>query len=135
MAKFETFKELKTAPEVEHLHINRKNGKIESTIKAVKFKDKDTNQFIIYIPSFEISGYGSTSAKALESFKFSLDEFFKYIISLSPKNLSVELFRLGWKHNKIKKKDFSRAYVDVSGNLKGFNIAEERAEVVEIKIK
>jgi hypothetical protein len=40
----------------------------------VKYIDKDTRQYVIYIPSLEISGYGATEAKAMEMVEFSLKD-------------------------------------------------------------
>ena len=66
--------------------------------------------------------------KAEEMLKFSLDDFNNFLIKLSPKKISDELGKLGWKHSVIKNKEYSKAYVDMSGNLKNFNAVGDKVE-------
>ena len=58
---------------------NKSKGHINGFMTVFKFQDKDTNQFISYCPSFDLSGYGETEDKAVEMLKFSVSEnrFFK----------------------------------------------------------
>lgn len=104
----------------ESLHINLGKREINASIVAFKFVDKDTNQFVVYIPSLEVSGYGETIEKAIEMLNFSADQCFLHLTSLTHTELKKELARLGWSRT-IFKKDFSRAYVDANGQLQDMN--------------
>lgn len=108
------------------LHIKR--GHIKASVTALQFKDADTHQSVVFIPSLGISGYGETREKAEEIVKFNMDEFFKYIVLLSQKKRDSELAALGWKQNKLKAKEFSNAYVDGEGELKEFNALDGKIE-------
>lgn len=117
------------APHEERLWIKRGDTpKINASLTIVQYKDKDTEQHIMYIPALDINAYGATRKKAEEMLKYSIDEFFTYLMELSPKNSEVELRKLGWKHSKLRSKEYSKAYVDVAGNLKDF-AAESKVEV------
>ena len=89
--------------ETEQLHVklSKRNikGAIKGNIGAFKFIDKDTKQYVMYIPSLEISGYGDTEDKAREMLKFSLDDFSKYLVSLPFEQINEELVKLGWADN------------------------------------
>lgn len=106
----------------DELHIGKKS--VEANLSAFKYQDKVTNQFIIYIPSVEISSYGETKEKAEEMIHESLKDLCKYLISLSPKDLKAELDKLNWKKHKIKNKDYSKSYLDFRGELKAFAVNE-----------
>jgi hypothetical protein len=109
------------------LHISKtKNSKtISANLSAFKYQDKSTGQFVIYVPSVEASSYGETRDKAEEMIKESLKDFCTYLAGLSKKEVEYELIKLGWKNNKIRKKDFSKSYVDVSGDLKDFAVDQK----------
>jgi hypothetical protein len=55
------------------------------------YKDRDTRQFVYYIPSLELSGYGNTEEKAFKMLKFSLEDLFANLIELWPKQRKAEL--------------------------------------------
>ncbi len=52
--------------------------------------------------------------------KFSMKDFFSYLSGLSQKGCEMELAKLGWENNRLKSKEFSKAYIDLSGQLKNF---------------
>lgn len=108
------------------LHI--KKGHVKATVAALQFKDADTQQYVIFVPSLSLSGYGETQEKAHEIVKFNMDEFFKYLSSLSENKRDFELASLGWKQNKLKAKEFSNAFVDGDGELKGCNALDGKIE-------
>ena len=110
------------------LHIDAHIKKIKAEVSLFKFRDKDTRQIVLYIPSLQLTGYGSTESKAQEMINFSLNDYFYYLKDLSPKQRETELFDLGWKKNKLKNKEFSQAYVDFSGQLKNFNAVADQIE-------
>lgn len=114
------------APSEDHVHINRKEkgAKIKASISVYKYQDKETNQFIVYIPSLEISGYGETDQKATEMAQNSVKEYLLSLAFMLPKKAESELASLGWKHNRIRNKDYSKSYVDLSGELKDFAVNE-----------
>ncbi len=109
-------------PKRDELHIGK--NEIRATFSAFKYQDKDTNQFVIYIPSIELSAYGETKIKAENMMRSSLQEYCKFLMSLSPKGIAAELTKLGWSKDRLKNKDFSKSYVDVTGELKDFAINE-----------
>ena len=116
-------------PENQYLHINRTNKSINCDgIGILKYRDKDTRQIVIYIPSFEVSGYGATDKKAEEMLKNAINDFFEYLLNLSPSKMQAELTTLGWNHSKIRTKDYSKAYVGVDGKLKDFNAVADKVE-------
>ncbi len=84
---------------------------------------------VIYVPSLELTGYGESEEKAEEMLRFSLNEYFEYLLKLSPDKMNRELSVLGWKHSKVKNKEFSKAYVDMKGDLKNFNAVGDKVEV------
>jgi hypothetical protein len=104
------------------LSINLRSGKISGVLSGVVFIDKDTKQYISYIPAFDISGYGETKEKAREILKFSLDQLFSHLTDLSQEELQIEMKKLGWNKSRFFNKQFSTAYVDVNGVLQNFNV-------------
>lgn len=125
---------LKIVPGKQVLHINREKQKITSRVKATRFQDKDTKQYVVYIPSLEITGYGSTEKKAMEMLKFSIDNFCKHIMALSVREMNAEVVKLGWKQDRLRKKDYSKVHVDIDGNLKEFNALKDRVEFVDLQM-
>jgi hypothetical protein len=114
--------------DLELLNINRNTGKIMFKLAAFRFRDKDTRQMVVYIPSLDISGYGATEKKAEEMINFSLENFLTYLMELPSKKMNAELENFGWKHSTLKNKEFSKAYVDGNGELKNFNAVADTVE-------
>ena len=56
---------------------------------------QEDNIHYALIPSFDLTGYGSSANEAEESLKVVLDEFLKY--SINKNTLTLEMKRLGWK--------------------------------------
>lgn len=122
------FKLVKEQKKEDSLHINATRSRISGYISVLKFIDKDTKQWICFAPSFNLSSYGETQAKAITMLKGSLDELFKSFIEMPPAQLQSELHRMGWKRNRFRNKDFSRTFVDADGNLNNFNADENKVE-------
>lgn len=78
---------------------DKKNTYIMS-LPVIIFKDGESE--IVYCPALDLSGYGKNENEAKESFKVSVNEFFKY--STNKNTLRLELKRLGWELKKSKKK-------------------------------
>jgi len=129
MGVFNEFRSLNKFKPYPTIKINVIKGSIKGTATEIKFKDKDTNQFVIYCPEFDITGYGDTKSKAIEMMKFSLGEYFTHLLKLPMKKIEVELKEFGWKKIKLHNKEFSNSYLDIGGNLKNFNAIEESVEV------
>ena len=90
--------------------------------------DKDTNQIVMYVPSFDLSSYGETKAKAAEMMKEQVKEVLLSLAELSPSKLQKQLSEWGWKKHKLRNKDFSKVSVDINGNLQNFNAVENSVE-------
>jgi hypothetical protein len=115
------------------LHIsNRVNG-IKYKLLTVRFVDKDTNQFVYFIPALNISGYGETIEKAQEMLNFSLEDFFGFLVSLSADIIPTELAKYGWKRDAFFKKDYSVAYVDSNGELQNLNAVDNKIEILTLE--
>lgn len=114
------FKHIKGKNHIEELHINKVKENIKACLRVIKYIDKETKHHVSYIPSLEISGYGNTRKEATEMLHFSLDEYFAFLISCPETKMQKELRELGW----LKNKDYSKAYVDISGNLKDFAVMD-----------
>lgn len=107
---------------------NQRLKRFTGYINIIRFTDKDTNQIVIYAPALELSGYGETEEKAFSMIKESFNDLFEMLSNLSLSDLNFELSKLGWKKDKYRNKDFSRAYVDEDGNLKNFNAVDNKVE-------
>jgi len=110
------------------LRISRKGNRFAGHLTLFKFIDRDTKQTVVYTPSFDISGYGETMEKALEMLKFSIDDLFENLSSLSINKLREELAKYGWKKDALRNKEFSKAFVDIDGSLKNFNAVDDKVE-------
>jgi hypothetical protein len=116
----------KQEPEI--LHINTTSGRITAKLRKIQYRDKDTRQIVIYLPSVEITGYGTTEKKALEMINFLVDDFFEFLLNMKAVEVNQELIKLGWIKNKVRTKDFSKAYVDIEGKLQEFNAVADLVE-------
>jgi len=110
------------------LHIASGKSHVRGFLNVFGFKDKDTHHFVAYSPAFEISGYGNTREESLEMLKGALEDFFRELTLLSSKRLQEEMRKLGWKQNKLRKKEYSALSVDVNGQLKNLNAVENSIE-------
>ncbi len=128
MGTFGTFNIVKVTKQEEYLRVDHRHGSIEAQIRIIIFKDKDTKQYVVLAPSLDVTGYGSTKKKAMEMLKFSLDDFNMSLIGMPIGNISAFLKKLGWKRGQLKNKNFSKSYIDINGELKGFNIEDNKVE-------
>src|ERR1700704_5241419 len=101
--------------DMDTLRIDIEKGNIKLEAKLFRFRDKDTNQVVLFIPALEISAYGTTYEKAHEMLNFSISEYFDHLISLSSKRLDEELSEKGWKKNTLANKEFSKVFVSSDG--------------------
>ena len=62
-------------------------------VQVIFFNEDDMH--FAYIPSSELTGYGTSNKSAIDSLTITLDEFLRYTVNKN--TLLVELKRLGWK--------------------------------------
>lgn len=110
---------------IEVIRINQGKRRVYTRLTHYVYRDIETRQIIVYIPSIEVSAYGQTREKAFEMLKYSMEQFYEYILNLSLRDLNLELKKFGFTRNKIQTKEFSKAYVDKSGELKQFAVGNE----------
>lgn len=128
MGSFIDYKESNTVLAAQQLHINLQTRVIISSLTIFKFIDKDTKQHVFYLPALDITGYGETTEKANEMMRFSIDDFFKHLISLNYEEIQNELAAFGFKNN-VFEKDFSRLFFDLNGQLKDLNAEGNKVEM------
>ena len=75
---------------------NSDKAEIEVNLALLEFMEDDN--FMIYSPALDVTGYGKTKEEAMRSFDISLKEFFRYTVNKS--TIGKELIRLGWEFNK-----------------------------------
>ncbi|MBW8334859.1 MAG: hypothetical protein K0M40_22775 [Prolixibacteraceae bacterium] len=77
-----------------------KDGYFKVNLPLIRFEEDGCK--IAYCPALDVSGYGNSAEEALESFKISLSEFFRYVTN--KKTFEREMERMGWtiSHNKHK---------------------------------
>ncbi len=81
-----------------HINVDFKNSeaKVKANIVLISFKEEDN--FIIYSPHLEVTGYGKSEEEAMQSFNHSLGIFLDYTVK--KKTLHEELLSLGWELKK-----------------------------------
>ncbi len=126
MIKFNVSEAIEGKPKSNSLKINRANKRILGKLTLFGFIDKDTEQQIIYCPSLDVTGYGETESKAIEMIKFSISEYFDFLMNLSTKKMQEELRDIGFAQVRNKTKDFSKSYVDIDGQLQNFNAVGDK---------
>jgi len=114
--------------------LQQSNIKIELTV--IEFIEDDV--FILYAPALDITGYGYTEVEAKDSFKETLEEFFRYTINKG--TISAALKKLGWsvigsKNNKKFREPLSTKliaknpfYSSIINSKKNYNVKSESIE-------
>ena len=110
------------------LRVNMNKGKINFHGNVLKYRDKDTRQIVIFIPSLDITGYGATEKKAKEMVSFLMNDFFAWLVKLSHNKIETELIKLGWMHVEFSSKEYSQTFVDGAGRLQNFNAVADEVE-------
>ncbi|AIM38139.1 hypothetical protein KO02_16735 [Sphingobacterium sp. ML3W] len=109
--------------------------KITGNVRAVTFKDGEYD--IIYIPSLNLSAYGSSVEEATDMLQnVVLKDFCFSIANNKNKGLVImELKKLGWIRDLFFEKDLSKkAYIDKEGILSEFELPEG-TEIREESVK
>jgi hypothetical protein len=115
-------------PKQEVLKVIKSRNTVELTTKVVNWVDEETGQHMVYMKAFELTGYGKTLKDAKEMLKDSVDFFFYKIIKLDPDRIAKELKKYGWTKSKFSTKQFSKAFVDIDGDLKNFNVKKSQVK-------
>jgi hypothetical protein len=115
------------------IRINRHLRAVSVQAALFRFQDKDTKQFIMYMPALEISSYGETREKATEMFKAELDDFFKYLTDMTKRDMESTLIKLGFKQKLFNNKVYSKSFVDSDGNLHSINAVEGQVELLSVE--
>ena len=76
------------------LEADFKNSGNNIHVKIAMFSFKENDNYIIYTPHLEVSGYGKSEDEAMNSFNIALGEFLNYITN--KKTLHAVLTQLGW---------------------------------------
>ena len=77
---------------------------INPLLRLVLLSFQEEDNFILYAPTLDLSGYGKSEVEAKISFEESLNEFFDF--TKKHQTLNDELKRLGWKN------DFQAPFLD-----------------------
>jgi len=105
----------------ETLQIDFKRKYFKTNVIGFGFKEGD--YFIIYVPSFNISGYGKNKDQALEMIKISLDAFSEDLFEMGPQEGKKYLEQLGWNsHSYFKKKLEHNRPVDMDSLKEKYNL-------------
>ena len=99
----------------------KKNVKLN--VPVVFFTEDDI--FYAYVPSFDLTGYGTSEDEAKKSLSVTLDEFLRYTINKN--TFLLELKRLGWKIKSKKKPMVAPQMSDL------INTSEQLREIVNYK--
>lgn len=81
-----------------HINVDFKNAeaKVKANIVLISFKEQDN--YIVYSPHLEVTGYGKSEDEAMQSFNHCLAVFLDYTVN--KKTLHKELISLGWQLKK-----------------------------------
>tara|TARA_R110002049_G_scaffold85844_6_gene218278 strand:+ start:8796 stop:9194 length:399 start_codon:yes stop_codon:yes gene_type:complete len=99
--------------------IRIKTNKIEVGLNILKGKQGE--YVLLFCPAVNLSGYGKTVKEADELLKENLLLFSEDVLSMNNTEREHYLASLGFKKERYKSKNFSKAYVDEDGVLKNFD--------------
>lgn len=89
------------------------------TVRTKVFSGKEGNFHVFICPTLNVSGYGDTEEDAKESFTYNLKLFCQDLLALQPVQIDKELKKLGFEKEVFSTKNYSKAYVDEGGVLRG----------------
>lgn len=89
------------------------------TFQVTIVSGKDGDHYVAFIPSLNISGYGSTEEEAVSSLDENIETFCEDFMRLTNDQRVHELSKLGFTRVKYHRKNFSKLYVDENGALQG----------------
>jgi hypothetical protein len=112
----------------ETLRITKKN--ISAHLMAVSGREFDS--YVIFAPTFNLSGYGATKKEAEEMIMESFKDFVSHLLSLSPSKREAYLIESGFSKEKLKSKNFSKAYIDEKGELQNLSLEDKTYELTNL---
>jgi hypothetical protein len=101
------------------------------SIRILAATGKEGEHFVTVSPSLLVSGYGANEEEAKQSFEENLRLFCEDFMKLIQSQRELELIKLGFSKVKFHNKDFSKAYIDDSGVLQGFEPGSLRTSILE----
>jgi len=101
------------------------------SIRILAATGKEGEYFVTVSPSLLVSGYGANEEEAKQSFEENLRLFCEDFMKLIQSQRELELIKLGFSKVKFHNKDFSKAYIDDSGVLQGFEPGSLRTSILE----
>jgi hypothetical protein len=101
------------------------------SIRILAATGKEGEHFVTVSPSLLVSGYGANEEEAKQSFEENLRLFCEDFMKLIQSQRELELIKLGFSKVKFHNKDFSKAYLDDSGVLQGFEPGSLRTSILE----
>ncbi|MFC4219399.1 hypothetical protein [Flagellimonas marina] len=109
----------------EQLKISKQN----IFVRVNRMIGQKDDSWVVYSPSLEVSGYGSSKEEAMETFELDMEGFMDSLFAMSRKEQQRFLFELGWKKSKFFNKQYSKAYIDKDGILQNLdNVSLEAME-------
>lgn len=106
-----------------------KGGHLDMSVSV--FSGRQGEFFLAYCPSLNISGYGKTEMEAEDFIKIEIEVFCEDLLGMSSDEKENFLLSLGFKQERFKKKNFSKAYVDEGGKLRDFDEGTLERKILE----
>lgn len=103
----------------DELHLT--SSGIQADLRVFGFIDKDTKQHVVYIPAFQLSGYGESRQKAEEMLKFSIHDYLHRLRAMSDAERGQELSGFGWRADMQENEGYSNTYIGTDGELENCN--------------
>ena len=110
--------------------IRIKDGKLN--ISVLVHSGKQGDFYISYCPSLNISGYGKTIEDAEDFLEVEMRVFCEDLFEMASDERENFLLSLGFKKEKFKNKNFSKAYVDEDGKLRDFEEGTLERKILEV---
>lgn len=96
------------------------------------FNGKQGDFFLCYCPSLNISGYGKSEDEAEEFIKTEMKLFCEDVMSMSSEERENYLLSLGFKKERFRTKNFSKAFVDENGRLQDFDEGTVERKILQV---
>ena len=109
-------------------------NKSKVSIKTVRLGGKEGDFHVFMSESLNVSGYGRTKEEADESFRENMKLFCIDLLELTNEQRENELRKLGFQQQKFHNKNFSKTYVDGTGELQGFEEGTVERTILETVI-
>ena len=107
-----------------------KKGQISARLFIVSGKEFDS--FVMYAPTFNLSGYGNTKEEAEEMIEESFVDFGAHFMSLTSSEKELYLNQFGFSKEKFKSKNFSKSYIDEKGELQNLDLEDKTYELTSL---